>query len=94
MGAKDDDPEHITQETSDYTLALWAEGVKKSHAGRLYDDLAFVADWGFELEQIKIPLLVVHGDKDTTVFPAHSRWLASTIKAAELRILPDTLIYR
>ena len=37
---------------------------------------------------ITAPTLLLHGDRDGINPPAHSRWLASRIPGAELRITP------
>jgi pimeloyl-ACP methyl ester carboxylesterase len=51
--------------------------------GAVDDDLAAVAPWGFDLTSITAPVLVVHGDADRMVPPAHGEWLAARIPAAE-----------
>jgi pimeloyl-ACP methyl ester carboxylesterase len=35
-----------------------------------------------------VPVLVLHGDADRVVPPAHSRWLAARIPSAELWLRP------
>lgn len=57
--------------------------------GWLDDDLATVADWGFGLSQIRVPVLVMHGGRDGLVPVAHGRWLAEAIPGAELRVYED-----
>jgi pimeloyl-ACP methyl ester carboxylesterase len=57
--------------------------------GWLDDDLAFVSDWGFELDAISAPVLVRHGEQDHFVPPAHGRWLAEHIPGAEAWITPE-----
>jgi pimeloyl-ACP methyl ester carboxylesterase len=52
------------------------------------DDLAYVTPWGFDPASITVPTLLLHGDRDGINPPAHSRWLASRIPAAELRLTP------
>lgn len=55
--------------------------------GWVDDDLAFLAPWGFELEAITVPVLVVQGEEDLMVPPGHADWLAARIPGAELRRL-------
>ena len=52
------------------------------------DDLAYVAPWGFDPADIVAPVLVVHGDADRVVPPAHGRWLADRMASAELWLRP------
>lgn len=53
------------------------------------DDLAYVRPWGFDPASITAPVLLLHGERDGMVPASHSRWLASRIPGAELRVTPD-----
>jgi pimeloyl-ACP methyl ester carboxylesterase len=57
--------------------------------GNVDDDIAFTSPWGFELKQIRIPVLVMQGEKDPIVPIAHGKWLAANIPHAEGRFFPD-----
>ena len=57
--------------------------------GLIDDDLAYVAPWGAEVEQITAPTLILHGGRDRVVPSAHAEWLADRCPAAELRLSPD-----
>lgn len=46
-------------------------------------------DWGFELADISVPVLVFHGRKDTWVDSANAAQLAAAIPQAELRMTDD-----
>jgi pimeloyl-ACP methyl ester carboxylesterase len=48
------------------------------------DDLAGVADWGFDPADIAMPVLIVHGTADRVVPSTHAEWLAERIPGAEL----------
>jgi pimeloyl-ACP methyl ester carboxylesterase len=50
------------------------------------DDVAYVRPWGFELDRVRAPVLLVHGDADRIVPATHSRWLAVQLPSAELRL--------
>jgi pimeloyl-ACP methyl ester carboxylesterase len=53
------------------------------------DDLAYVTPWGFDPASIRVRTLLLHGERDGMVPASHSRWLASRIPGAELRLTPD-----
>jgi pimeloyl-ACP methyl ester carboxylesterase len=48
------------------------------------DDLAYVAPWGFDPEQVSAPVLVLHGDQDRMAPSSHGEWLAGHCPASEL----------
>jgi len=50
--------------------------------GSVDDTLAFVRDWGFDLESIRVPVLVTFGDADTSCPVAHGTFLADTVPGA------------
>ncbi len=61
-------------------------GVASGHAPVVDDDLAYVAPWGFEPAQVRVPVLLLHGGLDRIAPVAHARWLAVHLPAAELRV--------
>lgn len=52
--------------------------------GLIDDDVAFASPWGFELDDVARPVLVVQGARDRVVPPAHARWLADRVPHGEL----------
>jgi pimeloyl-ACP methyl ester carboxylesterase len=56
--------------------------------GLIDDDLAFVAPWGFDLADVAVPVLVVHGGADRVVPPAHADAIVHACPTAELWLRP------
>jgi len=79
----DADRRALTGELAGFVHASMTRGLDRSGDGWLDDDLAFVQPWGFELDAIPCPVLVVQGGDDRFVPKAHGEWLASHIRAAE-----------
>jgi pimeloyl-ACP methyl ester carboxylesterase len=65
------------------------QAIQQGNEGYLEDTLASVRSWGFRPDNIRVPVLVMHGAKDKMVPCAHGEWLAARCPAAELRIVPD-----
>ena len=68
----------------------FAEALRDSAAGWIDDALAFCSPWGFDLSDIRVPVLLWHGEDDVFSPPAHARWMAKQISTAELWVRPDT----
>lgn len=56
--------------------------------GLIDDDLAFVRPWGFTLAQVSAPVLLVQGEQDRVVPPAHAHWQLGYYSNAELWLRP------
>jgi pimeloyl-ACP methyl ester carboxylesterase len=52
------------------------------------DDRALIADWGFDLADIRAPLSLWHGGQDRFVPIAHGEWLAAHVRA-EAHLRPE-----
>jgi pimeloyl-ACP methyl ester carboxylesterase len=81
------DKEAMLQSTEmgQHMVDLMNEGLKISANGWVDDDLAFVNPWGFELSEIKVPVLLYQGDEDKMVPYAHGQWLAEHLPQEKLR---------
>lgn len=50
--------------------------------GWVDDDLCIVGPWGFDVADIRVPVLLTYGRTDTLVPPAHGDWLLARIPGA------------
>jgi len=78
--------------TDDFARFMWECGqvaLRSSIAGWLEDDMAFVSDWGFDLRDIRTPVLVYQGRQDLMVPFGHGQWIAARIPSAEARLHED-----
>ena len=74
----------FAQYMADSTRAALSSGI----AGWRDDDLAFVRDWGFSLDQVRVPLSVWQGDQDAMVPFRHGKWLAARLPDVRAHLLP------
>ena len=65
-----------------------SHGMDAGPGGMVDDDLALVADWGVDLQAVRAPVILLHGDADRIAPVAHARWLADRVPGAELVIRP------
>lgn len=63
-------------------------GSRKQLAAPFADVVVFARDWGFRLEQVKIPVRWWHGDRDHIVPFVHGRHVVGRLPDAELYHLP------
>jgi pimeloyl-ACP methyl ester carboxylesterase len=54
-----------------------------------WDDTCNERPWGFELADIRVPVLLLHGKHDLMVPYSHGEWLAGHIPGVEARLLDD-----
>ena len=54
-----------------------------------WDDNCMLRPWGFELTDIAVPVLLLHGKQDMFVPFGHGEWLAARIPGVEARLLDD-----
>jgi len=62
-------------------------GTQPSIDGWLDDDLAFLTDWGFSLDDIAVPTTLWQGSEDLMVPFSHGRWLADHVPGAVPHLL-------
>jgi pimeloyl-ACP methyl ester carboxylesterase len=69
----------MTDEFGEDMRASFHEALVTGVDGWLDDDLAFVHPWGFELDEISIPVMVWQGSADLMVPFSHGGWLAANV---------------
>jgi pimeloyl-ACP methyl ester carboxylesterase len=79
----------VTGALAEFFHASTARALSPGVAGWRDDDLAFTQPWGFELGEIRAPVLLWQGVQDLMVPPSHGRWLAERIPGVEAHIDDD-----
>lgn len=77
----------LTGEFADHMAAASRAAVSSGVDGWLDDDLAFVAPWGFELDDVRVPVAVWQGDRDRMVPFAHGEWIAARLPDVRAHLL-------
>jgi pimeloyl-ACP methyl ester carboxylesterase len=83
------DAELLTGDWAEYLHELAGDGLRYDFSGWLDDDLAFVREWGFDLADVSVPVLLMQGALDLMVPMAHGRWLADHLPAADVVLSSD-----
>jgi pimeloyl-ACP methyl ester carboxylesterase len=65
-----------------------ADAMRHGARGARRDLTLYTHDWQLELQRIKEPIRIWHGDADGTVPISHARWFAKTLPNARLTELP------
>jgi pimeloyl-ACP methyl ester carboxylesterase len=61
-----------------------AESFANGVSGWVDDDLCFIAPWGFDVGEIRVPARVIYGSTDVLVPRQHGEWLATHVPNAEV----------
>ncbi|MFN8482180.1 MAG: alpha/beta hydrolase [Anaerolineae bacterium] len=72
-----------------FLLGQFQEGLKPGIDGWVDDDVAFTTPWEFEGSEIRLPVLLMHGEHDRLVPFSHGRWLADRIPNVDARLSDD-----
>lgn len=67
----------------DVDRAHMLNGLAPGADGWIDDNLAFTKPWGFDVTDIKVPVILTYGRTDVLVPAAHGDWLLAHIPAAE-----------
>lgn len=79
----------LTEDNASFMINMMREGIKDRRDGWIDDDIAFTTPWDFELSQIRIPVLLMHGEQDRFVPFSHGEWLARKIGNVDARLSTD-----
>jgi pimeloyl-ACP methyl ester carboxylesterase len=85
----DVDRASLTGEFAEYLAESFRTALQTGTAGWRDDDLAFVTEWGFRLDDGQVPVAVWQGGQDRMVPYAHGEWLAEHVAGAEPHLFPD-----
>ena len=75
-------------ELAEYLVSSQQDGLAPGSEG-WWEDNCMVRPWGFDLADIAVPVLLVHGRQDMFVPFGHGEWLAEHIPGVEARLLDD-----
>ena len=75
-------------ELAEYLVSSEQDGLAPGSEG-WWEDNCTVRPWGFDLADISVPVLLLHGRQDMFVPFGHGEWLAKHIPGVEARLLDD-----
>ena len=79
----------ITGAFAAYLARSLRQAIASGIWGWFDDDLAFTRPWGFDLDEVGVPVVVWQGGQDRMVPFAHGQWLATHVPDARPRLLPE-----
>jgi pimeloyl-ACP methyl ester carboxylesterase len=79
----------LTGDFAAWLATTFRQAVATGIWGWFDDDLAFTRRWGFDLDEVGVPVVVWQGGQDRMVPFAHGRWLATQVPGARPRLLPE-----
>jgi pimeloyl-ACP methyl ester carboxylesterase len=65
------------------------DGLAQGGQGWRDDGASHLTHWGFDLEDIRVPVKIWHGRQDRMVPVRHGEWLAANVPGAEAEISDD-----
>jgi pimeloyl-ACP methyl ester carboxylesterase len=76
----------LTGEFAEYLAEATQRAIGERLDGWIDDDFVFVNPWGFELDEIRVPVQLLHGAQDRFVPIAHGEWLAERIARVDAHL--------
>lgn len=77
----------LTGPFADFLASLMRDALREGIWGWFDDDLAFVGDWGFSLDDASVPVAVWQGRDDAMVPYTHGAWLGRHVRGGRVRLL-------
>jgi pimeloyl-ACP methyl ester carboxylesterase len=79
----------ITPDLMDFLKRQGGEGLAPGGAGLRDDNLSDLRPWGFDLDTVRVPVQIWHGQHDRFVPFSHGQWLAARLPRSEAHLEPD-----
>ena len=79
----------LTGEFAEYLAESTRRAIGERLDGWIDDDFVFVSPWGFELDEIRVPVQLLHGAQDRFVPIAHGEWLAERIPGVDAHLYEE-----
>lgn len=83
------DSELLDGPMGEYLAYISKEGLAPGPEGWWDDSVSHMSRWGFELADVSVPMLLLHGEQDRFVPFSHGRWLAEHIPGVEARLTSE-----
>ena len=69
-------------------IALVQEALRQGRQGAFHESLLAITDWGFRLEDIRMPVRLWHGELDRNIPLEMARYTAKALPGSELKVFP------
>ena len=80
------DVQALTSELAQFFASCSSEGLAAGEEGWWDDGASVLIDWGFDLQDIRLPVKLWHGRQDRFVPVQHGEWLAAHVPGVEAEI--------
>ncbi len=79
----------LTGDFADWVAASFRGACTQGTIGWREDGLAIMANWGFDLAEVRVPVAVWQGRQDAMVPFSHGEWLAANVPGAHAHLFED-----
>jgi pimeloyl-ACP methyl ester carboxylesterase len=76
-----------SQTLAEHLAALVGEAARQGDEGWWEDWVSYLSPWGFDLNEIRCPVQLWHGEQDVAVPVAHGRWISDQLPNVESHFL-------